>query len=114
MELEAKMKRRRIQSFAAILTLSMSLAAMGCAYKYQFNTGLPPSGTKVSVTRHISMWGNVPAEPFNLEEACPKGVAEFGSYITFVNWLPALLSIGLYTPRTVYAVCTQPEQGGSP
>jgi hypothetical protein len=84
----------------------------GCAYKYQFITGLPATETRVAKTHHIVGWGWSSSEPFNLEEACPEGVAEFGSYISFLNWLPAFASFGVYAPRTIYAVCG--NGGGSP
>jgi hypothetical protein len=85
----------------------VTLLLSGCAYRYQFVTGKPPSGTRVQENRHIAIWGYVEAAPFDLERSCPNGVSEFGSYVSFLNWLSAFLTIGIYTPRTVYAVCSQ-------
>ncbi len=95
-----------MSSNALVLALCALLAALpGCAYKYQFRTDLAPTGIRVERTHHIRVWGHYSSEPFNLEEACPTGVSEFGSYISFLNWLPALLTLGVYSPRTVYAIC---------
>lgn len=90
----------------------LGCTVIGCGgYRYQFKTGLPPAipAESVNETRHIGFWGWTETEPFDLEHACPGGVAEFGSHVSFVNWVPAFLTIGLYTPRTVYAVCAQAE-----
>ena len=95
------MSRRRIISRVALTAIL--IAANGCAYKYQFETGLPSSGKIVSETQHQGLFGWVSDNVFDLEQACPTGVSEFGSYISFTNWLPAFLTIGLYTPRTAYA-----------
>lgn len=77
----------------------------GCAYRYVFTTGLEPSKTKiVKEWKHIGLWGWIEVSPFDLNAACPEGVAEFGSYISFPNWLCALTTAGLYSPRTAYAI----------
>jgi hypothetical protein len=88
-----------------VWVLPLLLVWTGCAYRYQFNTGLPPSGVRVQEWRHIYVWGWVDAAPFDLEQACPSGVSRYGSYINFGNWLPAFLTLGLYAPRTVFAEC---------
>ena len=90
----------------------LSWAIVGCgAYRYDFKTGRPPAIPTQSVTetRHLALWGWKSGPPFDLAKACPQGVSEFGSRVSFVNWLPAFFTLGLYTPRTVYAVCAQPE-----
>lgn len=97
------MHHRIVIAALAVVVLTTS----GCAYRYRFETGLPASKTRVSEWRHIGLYGYVGGQPFDLEQACPNGVAEFGSKINFLNWLPALLTVGLYTPRTVYAVCAE-------
>lgn len=86
----------------------------GCAYKYEFVVpDAEPSEQRVEEWRHIGIWGWVPAEPFDLLAACPGGVAEFGSHVSFLNWLPALVTAGLYAPRTVYAVCDESDGPGA-
>jgi len=105
--------------YVALLTIVM-FGWSGCAYRYQFNTGLPPSGERVQEWRHIGLWGWIGAEPFDLDKACPMGVSRYGSYINFANWLPAFITVGLYAPRTVFAECAlatspaQPKTGANP
>ena len=102
--------KKKIQLLIVVIFLLGSVT--GCAYRYKFNTGLVPSDQKETQWYHIGAWGYAHGGPFNLEETCPEGVAEFGSYVNFANWLPAFLTIGLYSPRTVYAICAQPQDGG--
>ena len=99
---------RRLAWALGLLTCTVG----GCgAYRYDFKTGRPPAipAQSVTETRHLAFWGWMSGPPFDLEQACPQGVAEFGSRVSFLNWLPAFLTLGLYTPRTVYAVCAQSE-----
>jgi hypothetical protein len=91
------------------LLFSVLLLSTACAYRYRFDTGRTSSGERVSEWRHTGIWGWIPASPFDLEAACPDGVARFGSHINFLNWLPGFLTLGLYAPRTVWAECAVPE-----
>lgn len=86
------------------------LFSVGCAQKYAFKTGLPESDKTITEWQHQGFYGYASDNRFDLDKACPEGVSEFGSYISLLNWFPALVTIGLYTPRTAYAVCAQ---GGS-
>ncbi len=97
--------RRLAQAWGGVLLCA--LAFSGCAYNYTFKTGLPPSGKQVSETEHQVLFGWIGDNVFDLDKACPNGVAEFGSYVSFANWVPTLVTVGLYTPRTAYAVCSE-------
>ena len=103
----------RLLSFRVVLAVLciFFMSTTGCAYRYRFKTDLPSSEKKVTKWYHIGIWGTVSSRPFNLEQACPGGVAEFGSYVSFFNWLPAIITIGLYSPRTVYAICSYNKSG---
>jgi hypothetical protein len=93
--------------------LIVALLASSCAYRYRFVTGLPENGTKVTRWAHIAGWGWSTPDPFDLEEMCPEGVARFGSHVSFLNWLPAFLTLGIYSPRTVVAWCAGEPQEDS-
>ena len=94
---------------AAAATVAVCVLGMtGCGgYRYVFKTGLPPSDHVVNETTHQGLFGWINGAPVDLDEACPEGVAEFGSRIGFIDWLPSFLTLGLYTPRTVHIVCAQ-------
>ena len=100
------LRHRARRLYSTLLLLLILLGGTGCAYHYKHVTGLPPNseGRTVTEWRHIGLWGLVEEDPFDLEKACPEGVAEFGSYVSLPNWLCRLVTIGLYSPRTVYAI----------
>jgi len=102
--------------YARIVCLSLIVLTYGsgCAYRYQFNTGLPPSGERVQEWRHIGLWGWIEAAPVDLDQACPSGVSRFGSYINFANWFPAFITVGLYAPRTVFVECASTTASAQP
>lgn len=85
----------------------VTVLGTGCAYRFRFDTGEPRSDVVVKEWRNIYAWGWVDAAPFDLDRACPDGVAQFGSYVSFTNWLPAFFTVGIYTPRTVFAACSE-------
>ena len=94
----------RIQRHALIL-LTLTLVGSGCAYNYTFKTGKSGDLDRtVSEWKNMGLFGYLSPDPFDLEAACPEGVAEFGSYVSLPNWICAFLTVGLYTPRTTYAV----------
>jgi hypothetical protein len=90
-------------ALGAIVLVGLLAGTTGCAYKYTYQTGKPKSDEVVKEWRHITSWGWSTQRPVDLEAMCPAGVAEFGSYMSFPNWLCALGTAGFYSPRTVYA-----------
>jgi hypothetical protein len=99
---------------AVLLIAFVAFLEVGCAYKYRFKTGNEPAvDKKVKEWRHIYGWGYGEPKALNLEEACPEGVAEFGSYVSFTNWLCAFCTLGIYSPRTVYAIPVASAGGGA-
>lgn len=97
-----------MKGVAAVLLMVLVLAASGCAYKYSYTTGLPAGGQRIEKWQNISGWGwNEPA-PVDLDEMSPAGVAEFGSYMSFPNWLCTFFTLGFYSPQTVYVIPSRP------
>jgi hypothetical protein len=94
-----------------LLVVVLVIQLIGCAYSYDFKTGRTASGHRESVWIHQGLYGHLSDNEVDLEALCPGGVAEFGSKITVFNWLPALMTIGMYTPRTAWAICAS-DGGG--
>lgn len=94
---------------AAALALALSLVlagASGC-HHHRFVTGVEAGGVRVQEWQHVWLFGRIPGRPFDLEYACGRGTlpAEFGSYVSVTNALAGAATLGLYAPRTAYAVC---------
>src|SRR5258705_4692117 len=62
----SSLARRGFMTRYVLLISIVLFSWCGCAYRYQFNTGLPPSGERVQEWRHIGLWGWIGAEPFGL------------------------------------------------
>lgn len=100
--------RAKMKSMSILIILALFvLVCGGCAKNYTFKTGLPASEKQVYEWQDQGLYGWISDNEFDLGKACPEGVAEFGSYISFMNWLPTFATVGLYTPRTAYAVCAK-------
>jgi hypothetical protein len=85
-------------------TLALAVLSSGCAYKYSYRTGLPPAGEKITRWQHIFAWGHSETDPVHLDKLCPRPIAEFGCYESFPNWLCTVLTVGFYSPQTIYVV----------
>lgn len=98
---------KRICHRLLLLGLCLTVFSLqGCAYRYTYRTGIPPNGEpKVKVWQHILAWGwATPTSPVYLDDLSPSGVSAFGSYISFPNWLCTLVSVGFYSPQTIYVI----------
>ena len=82
---------KRVARLMAAAPFLFVLACGGCGYSYTFKTGLPSSSTRVTETEQQGLFGWVSNNVYDLDKACPNGVSEFGSYISFTNWLPVIL-----------------------
>jgi len=98
----------------ALLAAALLLIEQSCAYRYTYTTGLPESATTITAWKHHWVWGWVnPGCTVDLKKMSPTGVARFGSYESFGNWLCALVTIGFYAPETVYVVPPLVPQSGA-
>jgi len=104
---------RAVRRGVRLCSVLLLLFGTSCAYRYRFDTGLPENGREVTRWANILWWGWQTPEPFDLEAMCPEGVARFGSEVTFLNWLPAFFTLGIYSPRTVIVRCAGPVPDGS-
>ena len=101
------------RALSFVLLIAFAFSGSACSYKYTFKTGAPPAiDEKRTEWKSIGLWGVIGPSPYDLEEACPEGVAEFGSYVSFLNWACAFTTIGLYSPRTVYSIPCRNTGGG--
>ena len=90
---------KRVARLMAAAPFLFVLACGGCGHSHTFKTGPPSPSTRVTETEQQGLFGWVRYNVYDLDKACPNGVSEFGSYISFTNWLPSFFTLGLYTPR---------------
>ena len=63
--------------------------------------GLDP----VEIRQNFFFLGLIGSGEVNLAEQCPRGVAAFDEKITIGNLLVSLITLGIYTPKTVLVNC---------
>jgi hypothetical protein len=88
----------------AVVGLAVPLLLCAGCYKYAYVTGLKPTGQEITQWQNITAWGWDEPEPVYLDKMCPGPVAEFGSYISFPNWLCTFFTLGFWSPQTIYVM----------
>ena len=101
--LGAKRSRRH-----AVGLLLPALMVTGGCYHMTVETGAPPS-TRVVSDKSVSAWfvGLVPPNTVVTVRRCPLGVAKVETGLSVSNALVSVVTLGIYTPMTVRATCTQ-------
>lgn len=91
---------------AAAALLALSLVAAGC-HVVRYDTGRAASPRHVEQTVHFFFWGLAGKTTIDLDVACPEGVARWQSRATFGDVLADLVTLGLWSPRTVIVECVE-------
>ena len=89
------------QKAVAGLVCLCALLWQGCAYRYTYKTDIAPTGDKITRWHHTLAWGWSNPGPVYLDELSPQGISEFGSYISFTNWVCTFSDSLRYTGRCV-------------
>lgn len=85
--------------------LGLLLCASACFHQV-VQTGSTPSTTTVD-KQFVStwLWGLVPAQPIDVRQQCPTGIAVVTTEQSFVNGFVSVLTLGIYTPQHVEITC---------
>lgn len=94
--------KRFVRHAVAIVAWS---GATACFHQV-VQTGSPPGSTVVD-KQYVAtwLWGIVPAQPIDVRQQCPSGVATIETEQTFLDGLVGLLTIGIYTPQHARVTC---------
>lgn len=94
-----------MRALRAALAVSAFVLTTGC-YHQVVNTGLPASSTVVQRSFHPTwIFGLVQAQPIDVRQQCPNGIALAGTRMTFLNGLVGALTLGIFTPHEVTITC---------
>ncbi len=63
------------------------------------------AGEQQIVRKHFFLLGRIGEHEVDLAKACPQGVSSFGDRFTVSDAAFAVLTAGIYTPRTVVFRC---------
>lgn len=91
----------------ALTLAAVCLLASAC-YHQIVQTGRTP-GTTVVQKPWTSMWlwGLVAAQPIDVSQQCRNGIATVETQLTVPNGLVNLVTLGIYSPRSVTVTCAQ-------
>jgi hypothetical protein len=87
------------------LVAAVVLSTTACFHQ-TVHSGLTPADTVVEKEFVATwLWGIVPAEPIDVRQTCPSGVASVETQQSFMNGLVAVFTLGIYSPQRVRVTC---------
>ena len=90
-----------------IVVLLCAAGLLSGCHTVRYQTGRPASPRKVEQTHHFYFWGLKGKPVVDLDAACPEGVARWSSQSTAGDWFASVLTIGIWSPRTVVIECAE-------
>lgn len=86
--------------------LALILLAGTACFHQTVRSGLTP-GTTVVEDEFVAtwLWGIVPAEPIDVRQQCPSGVAIVETQQSFMNGLVSVFTLGIYSPQRLRVTC---------
>jgi hypothetical protein len=89
----------------ALTLAAVCLVASAC-YHQIVQTGRTPGTTVVQKPWTATwLWGLVAAKPIDVSPQCTSGIATVETQLTVPNWLASLVTLGIYSPRSVTVTC---------
>ena len=93
-----------------IFVLLFLLVISGCIVQVRYPSEFP---SKTVITNEVTywFWGLIGEKNYEVNDICPQGrVYEVRIYNTILQSTYTILSLGLYSPRTVTIVCSIREE----
>ena len=88
-----------------IFALSFLLVLSGCKIQVRYPSEFP-SKTVITNKANFLFWGLIGEKNYEVNDLCPQGrVFEVKIYSTILQSTYTILSLGIYSPRTVTIVC---------
>jgi len=93
-----------MKTLVRVIVIALSVACSGC---FVVQVERPIGAAEARYTRqHFFLFGRIGEFDVDLARECPEGVASFGDRFTFSDALIGLLTVGIYTPRSVVIRCS--------
>jgi hypothetical protein len=97
---------RRPPALLALLALCAAGLLAGC-HTVRYQTARPASARHVEQKHHFFFWGLKGKPVVDLDAACPEGVARWTNHATPGDWLASVVTLGVWSPRTVDIECAE-------
>jgi len=92
-----------MRSLLSLLLLLLTCAGFGC-YSVRVERQTVAGETR-QIKQNFFLLGRIGESEIDLSKECPSGVASFGDIFTWSDVLLSIVTIGIYTPRTVILKC---------
>lgn len=86
------------------LLLLLALSASGACHRSTYTTNLPRGETK-EVWNHFFVLGLFGYAEIDARKMCPGGIAQVTAYQHITHILLTTITVGIYSPRSVYVTC---------
>ncbi|HEY7569062.1 MAG TPA: hypothetical protein VH762_15890 [Gemmatimonadaceae bacterium] len=86
--------------------LAIGLLSSTACFRQVVQTG-NTAGSNVVDRQFVAtwLWGIVPAQPIDVRQSCPSGVATIETEQSFMNGLVGLITLGIYSPQHLRVTC---------
>lgn len=85
----------------------LTLLALGGCHAIRYETGRPVSPRVVTVPVNFFVWGLIGNHVVDLDAACPEGAARWQNRASPLNAFFDLVTLGIWSPRTVIIECAE-------
>ncbi len=87
-----------------MLLLAVLGTQPGC-YAVRYQTRATASGRKHTIPAHFFLWGLAGEKDVDLDAVCPEGPARWSNHASAVDVLLTVITVGIYSPRTITVEC---------
>ena len=88
------------------IAVAMLGLLLGGCFSVHYETNAPGNGGTKRVHENFFFWGLTPTQVVDMKAVCPNGVAQWHSEATFGDGCLSLITLGIYSPRTVFFECS--------
>lgn len=93
---------------------ALLLCTTGCQTVH-YTTGRSAGGGRVQQNAPFFLWGLVGTKVVNMNEVCPEaGAARWQNQQTFLDGFLSVITLGIYSPRTIVIECASGTAQVSP
>jgi hypothetical protein len=89
----------------ALIATAVLLAGNAGCHTMRFDVAKAPGLPVVTERQSFYLWGLTPTVRIDMRARCPHGVAQLTEETTFLNGVFEFLTLGIWSPRTMYYSC---------
>ena len=87
------------------LALALSLCGVGACHGIRFEVSHTAAEPPIEDRKTFLFWTLYPTQVIDVQTICPHGVTQIVEETRFTDVMLALVTLGIYTPRTSWYYC---------